>query len=119
MRPLAILFATAHIVGSAVAAYLLFFIATVPFENSEPGDGEWESAFISIGIALLALAIVTGVGLARRRKWALGSLALHLAVGLTFVWWALGVSDHSDEKLLLFATAVEAAGLFAALFSLE
>jgi hypothetical protein len=117
VRPLAVTLAGAHLLGTAFVAFLLFVLPLLPVENTPPEDQARAWPFALVGAALLALA--TGVGVARRRGWAFVPLALHLAVGLTFLRYALGESTHSDERLVLLALVVETPGVFAALLALE
>jgi hypothetical protein len=117
VRPLAVTLAGAHLLGTAFVAFLLFVLPLLPVENTPPEDRAWP--FALVGAALLGLALATGVGVARRRGWAFVPLALHLAVGLAFLRYALGKSSHSDERLVLLALVVETPGVFAALLALE
>ena len=119
MRLLAVTLALAHLAGNAFAAFLLFVLPHLPLENVAPEDEPPAWPFALVGTALLTFGLGVVVGVVRRRAWVFLALAVQLAVGLAFLRYALGESTHSDEKLLLFATAVEASGVFAALLSLD
>jgi hypothetical protein len=110
--------ALGHLAGNAFAAFLLFVLPHLPVENTTP-DQTPAWPFALVGAALLALGVGVFAGVVRRRAWLFLALAAQLAVGLAVLRWALGESTHSDEKLLLFATVVEASGVFAALLSLD
>jgi CelD/BcsL family acetyltransferase involved in cellulose biosynthesis len=107
-----------HLAGNAVTAFLLFVLPHLPVENTTP-DQTPAWPFALVGAALLGSSAAVVAGVVRGRAWVFLALAVQLAVGLAFLRYALGQSDHSDEKLLLFATVVEAAGVFAALLSLD
>jgi hypothetical protein len=83
VKPLAILLGFGHVAGSAVAAFLLLFIATFPFENTD--NSGWIWPFILVGLALLVLALISLVGVVRGRPWSFVSFGLHLLIGLAFV----------------------------------
>jgi hypothetical protein len=119
VRLLAVTLALAHLAGNAFAAFLLFVLPHLPLENVAADDEPPAWSFALVGTALLTLGLGIVLGVVRRRAWVSLALAVQFAVGLAFLGYALGQSTHSDEKLLVFATVVEASGVFAALLSLD
>jgi hypothetical protein len=117
VRPLAVTLALVHLAGNAFAAFLLFVLPHLPVENTPSGQTPaWPFALVGAGLLTFGAGVFAGV--VRGRAWVFLALAAQLAVGLAFLRYAVGESTHSDEKLLLFATMVEACGVFAALLSL-
>jgi ABC-type transport system involved in cytochrome c biogenesis permease subunit len=110
MRPLSILLALAHTVGCAVAAFLMHFIATFPWENRDlvRPDG-W---LVPAAALLLVLAVATLAAVVCSRRTAAGRLfAAQATLAGGVLAFALSHSDHSDGRLIVFALAVEVAGL--------
>jgi hypothetical protein len=107
-----------HLAGNAFTAFLLFVLPHLPVENTTP-DQTPDWPFALVGAALLASSAAVVTGVVRGRGWVFLALAVQLAIALGFLRYAVGESVHSDEKLLLFATVVEAAGVFAALLSVD
>jgi quinol-cytochrome oxidoreductase complex cytochrome b subunit len=95
------------VVLCAVAAFLMFFIATFPFENQSPERAAADDWLIGAApvILILALAIV-GAVIARRAALAAVALVAQFAVAAVVVAYALRESDHSDGRLVLYAMAV-------------
>jgi hypothetical protein len=118
MRPLSVLLGLAYLAGNAVFAFLMVFFATFPFENQSPEDVGKDDWLIGVAVLLFALGLVTALAILLRRA-ALAVLAYVAAAGLGvgLLVWAVGVSEHSDGKLLLWGTVIELAGLAALTFT--
>ena len=115
---MAVTLALVNLAGHAFAAVLLFVLPHLPVEN-EPPDQTPAWPFALVGAALLISAVGLFLGVLRHSAWVFPALAVQLAVGLAVMRYTLGESTHSDQKLLLLATVVEAAGVVAALLSLD
>jgi quinol-cytochrome oxidoreductase complex cytochrome b subunit len=107
MRALALAAAALHVVLCAVAAFLMWFAATFPFENQSPERAAADDWLIGVApvVLILALAIV-GAVIARRAALAAVALVAQFAVAAVVAAYALRESDHSDGRLVLYATAV-------------
>jgi hypothetical protein len=107
MRALAITAVALHILLCVVAAFLMFFSATFPFENQSPEEAAADDWLIGAAplIVVLALAIAGGV-VARKVAVATVCLLGQFVVGAVVVGYAVGESDHSDGKLVVYALAV-------------
>jgi Na+/melibiose symporter-like transporter len=114
MRPLSVLLGLAYLAGNAVFALLMVFLATFPFENQSPEDAGKDDWLIGVAVLLLALALVTALAiLLRRVALALIGYVVAAGLGVALLVWAVGESEHSDGKLLLWGTLIELAGLAA------
>jgi hypothetical protein len=107
MRALAITAVALHVLLCVVAAFLMFFSATFPFENQSAEQAAADDWLIGAAplVVVLALAIAGGV---IARKVAVAAIAVvgQFGVGAVVVGYALGESDHSDGKLVVYALAV-------------
>ena len=116
MRLLAVLFASIPVLGSALVGLLLWLIATFPWENQDQGSDPGNAFALLVGATLASLLfaalLLCTVALNRPRE-AIVAFALHAAAAVVMLGVALGESDHSDDKLLGFAAAVELSGLVA------
>jgi hypothetical protein len=115
MRGLALTAVALHVLLCAVAAFLMLFYATFPFENQSPEQAaadDWLIGAVPL-IAILALAIAGGV-IGRKVAVAAVGLVAQFGVGAFVVAYALGESDHSDGKLVLYALAVAVTAVGAA-----
>jgi hypothetical protein len=112
IRPLAVILALAYLVGNAAVAFLLVFFATFPFENQSPEDADKGDWLIGIALVLFVLAMVTTLTiLLSRLRWAVAAYVAAAGSGVALLVWAIGVSEHSDGKLVVWGTAIELAGL--------
>ena len=116
MKALAILLAAACLIGTSLAALLCWFLATGPFENATPDNTRpFYELLLPIAVAFVFAALTLGAVAVDHRKAAVAAFALHVvATGFALVR-ALGVSDHSDGVVVVFALAIEVAGLSAVL----
>ena len=107
MRALAVTAAVLHAALCAIAAFLMFFAATFAFENQSPEQAAADDWLVGVApvIVILAIAIV-GAVIARRAALATIALVAELAVAAVVVAYALRESDHSDGKLVLYASAI-------------
>ena len=114
MRGLALTAVALHVLLCAVAAFLMLFYATFPFENQSPEQAadDWLIGAAPL-IAILALAIAGGV-IGRKVAVAAVGLVAQFGVGAVVVAYALGESDHSDGRLVLYALAVAVTAIGAA-----
>jgi hypothetical protein len=85
----------------------MWFAATFPFENQSPERAAADDWLIGVApvVLILALAIV-GAVIARRAALAAVALVAQFAVAAVVAAYALRESDHSDGRLVLYATAV-------------
>jgi hypothetical protein len=85
----------------------MFFAATFAFENQSPEQAAADDWLVGVApvIVILAIAIV-GAVIARRAALATIALVAELAVAAVVVAYALRESDHSDGKLVLYASAI-------------
>lgn len=61
---------------------------------------------------LFVLALVATLTiLLSRLRWAVAAYVAAAGSGVALLVWALGVSEHSDGKLVVWGTAIELAGL--------
>jgi hypothetical protein len=112
MRQLALLLGIAYLVENTVAAFLMGFIATFPFENQDPDTVTKDDWLILVGFAMFFFALITLLAvIARRRGSAALMFAANSALTLALLSWALEASEHSDEKLILWTLAFELTGL--------
>ena len=115
MRPLALTAAALHVVVSAVAAFLMFFVATFPFENrsvDEPTADDWLIG-AAAAVALLAL-VIGGAVVARSGAVAAVGVTAQLTVGAVVFAYALGESEHGDGVLMLYGLAFAVTAVVAA-----
>lgn len=118
MRALALIFAVAYLLANVGAALLMSFFATFPFENQTPEERAADDWLIGVGILVAALAIVTLIAvILRRQGWATLVFAVNAVLGFALLRWAVGVSDHSDGKLIVWTLAIESTGLGAVALS--
>ena len=112
MRALSLILGVAYLLENVGVALLMTFYATFPFENQSPEDRAAIAWFIPAGLVFAFLALVTLIGLVvRHRGFATAAFGANAAVGLALLMWAVGVSDHSDGKLVAWTLAVELTGL--------
>jgi hypothetical protein len=95
----------------------MIFAATFPFENQSPEEAAKDDWLVGAAIALVALALLAALAVVFRTRWAVASWGVVALAGIALLVWALGVSEHSDGKLLLWGTAVELTGLAAVALS--
>jgi len=120
MRALALILGVAYLVENVGAALLMTFLATFPFENQSPEDKAAARWLIAVGIMLAFLALVTLIALiVRHRRLTAAAFAANAAVALALLKWAVGVSDHSDGKLVAWTLAIELTGLGAVAVALR
>ena len=85
----------------------MFFVATFPFENQSPEEAAGNDWLIGAAAIILLLAIVIGgtviACLVAVAAVASGAQCVVAGIVLTY---ALGESDHSDGRLVLYAVAV-------------
>ena len=82
MRPLALTAATLHVVLCALAALVLLFLATFPWENESPERAEANAMLFAGGLALALLAVVVaGAAVARRPSVGAAAIGGQLVVG--------------------------------------
>jgi len=115
---LAILCAIANLGAIGVAAFLMSFFATFPWENLTPEEQTADDWLVLAAIVLAASAL--GLVLCVVMSWQrLGvvALAVQTVVSLSALAYALEGSSHSDGKLLGFAFAVELAAVGALVLS--
>jgi hypothetical protein len=85
----------------------MYFFATFPFENQSPEAREGDDWLIGAAAVILLLAVVIGGAVvARRSMVAAIATAAQFVVAAVVLTFALGQSDHSDGKLLLYAAGV-------------
>jgi hypothetical protein len=113
MRTFSAVLALAYFAGHAIMAFLLVFWATFPFENQSPEEAAGDDWLIGVGLGVFILGLVVALAIMFRSRWAVVAYAVALAAGGVLLFWALTVSEHSDGKLVLLGTAVEAIGLVA------
>lgn len=107
MRALGLIAVAVHLVLCVVAAFLIYFVATFPFENEPPEMREASDWLIGAAAIILLLAVViAGAVIARRAAVAAIATAAQFVVAAVVLTFALGQSDHSDGKLLLYAAGV-------------
>lgn len=118
MRAFALALAVAYFLANLGAALFMYFLAAFPFENQSPEDQAADDWMIGVGIlvALLALVVLIAVVL-RRQGWATIVYAPSAVIGFALLKWAVGVSDHSDGKLIVWVVAIQATGLGAVVLS--
>ena len=106
MRPLALTAAALHVVVSAVAAFLMSFVATFPFENRSVDEATADDWLIGAAAAVALLALVIG-GAVVARSGAVAAIGVtaQLTVGAVVFVYALGESEHSDGVLVLYGLA--------------
>jgi hypothetical protein len=98
----------------AVAAFLMFFVATFPFENQSTERAAADDWLIGAAPIIVALAIaIVGAVIARRVAVAAFASLAQLALGAIVVAYALHESDHSDSSLMLYALAFAASAVAA------
>ena len=111
-RSAALLLAIVYLVSNTLAALLMVFFATFPFENQPRDERAARHWLIGAAVVMTVLALVILVAVVARRVWLSAlAFALNFAVALVLLHWALGQSDHSDDKLLLSGFVVELMGL--------
>jgi hypothetical protein len=122
MKPgklLALTFAMVPMIGSALVVLLLWFLATFPFENSEPATASETltiGLLIATAVAALVAAVLVIIFLAGDRdRAAIGAFGAHATAALVLLAWAISVSEHSDGRVFAFALACEACGVLAVL----
>lgn len=95
-----------------VAAFLMYAIATFPFENQPPEAHAASDWLVGATVVILLLAIVIGVAvIARRPAMAAIATAAQFVVAAIVLTYALRESDHSDGTLLLYAAVVAVTAL--------
>jgi hypothetical protein len=114
VRALALLFATMQLLATGIAAFVMWFVATFPWENQPPDAGEARMFLMGAAatIFVLAMAIVVAVAL-NRPLWATTAFAFHAIAAVVILAWALEGSDHSDGKLVGFTLSIELCALAA------
>jgi hypothetical protein len=117
MRALSVLVALAWLAAHAVSGFLIVFWATFPFENQSPEEAANDDWLIGVAVALFGLALLATLALVFRPRWSVAAYGLTALAGIALLVWALGVSEHSDGKLLLWGAAVEGTGLAAVALS--
>jgi hypothetical protein len=112
VRALGLVAAALHVVLCVVAAFLIYFIATFPFENQPPEAHAASDWLIGAAVVIVLLAIVIGGAvIARRAVMAASATAAQFVVAAIVLTYALGESDHSDGTLLLYAAVVAVTAL--------
>jgi len=120
-KALAVVLALVPALGAAAVAYLLWFIWSFPWENSEPHTAADRRGFAVLLVAtfaalLLAVVVVYFVARSRLRPAALAFVP-HAVIALGLLVWALGASEHSDGRVAAFAIGCELCGVTAVLLS--
>jgi hypothetical protein len=116
VRAFALIAAALHVMVVAVVALPIAFFSYFPWENQTPEDAAAADLLLVAAPLMLGLATAFAVALFARRVpfgVALALLATEYAVDAGVLVYALGVSVHSDGKLLLAALAVAAPGAVA------
>jgi quinol-cytochrome oxidoreductase complex cytochrome b subunit len=106
VRALALTAAALHLVLCAVAAFIMFFVATFPFENQSSERAAANDWLLggALVIVILAIAIAGAVIASQAGMAAIAALA-QFAAGAVVVAYALRESDHSDGRLVLYGLA--------------
>src|SRR5437773_2101861 len=108
MRALALTLAVTYLLANAGAALLMSFLATFPFENQTPEQQAGDDWMIGVGIVAAFLALITLIAVVRERQgWARLVFAANAVLGFALLRWAVGVSDRSDGKLVVWFLAIE------------
>ena len=111
MRPLALALALAYLVENVVAAYVLVFVVTFPFENASADQGNQDWPF-AVGAVLIFLALFTLIAvIVRHRVWATVTFIANVALALALLGWAVGQTSNSDGALVAWTLAIELTGL--------
>jgi uncharacterized membrane protein len=75
VRALGLIAAALHLVLCAVAAFLMFFVATFPFENQTREEAAADNWLIGAAAIMLLLAVVIGGAVIARRA-GVGAIAM-------------------------------------------
>ena len=114
MRALAILLAVANVVAIGFVAWLMWFVALFPWENTTPEErtaNDWMvpvAVVLALSAAGLLLCVVMGW-----QGWAVSALVLQTAISIGVLAFALDASDHSDGTLVAAALGIEFAAVVA------
>jgi len=107
VRALGLIAAALHAVLCAFAAFFMFFVATFPFENQTPEEAAADNWLVPVAAILLVFAVlIGGAVIARRSAAAVVATAAQFLIAAIVLTYALGKSDASDGKLLLYALVV-------------
>jgi hypothetical protein len=108
-------------VGSVLIGLFLWFAWAFPWENVDPhwvADRSTFSLLVGATAAAFLLAAVLVYAVARDRRWLPAvAFVLHASVALALLAWGLSLSDHGDDKIIIFAVACETPGLLAVILS--
>lgn len=114
MKALAILCALANLGGVGFAAFLTWFVAVFPWENTTPEERAADDWLVPVAVVLAGSAVGLLVSVAMSwQRWALAALALQTIVSLVVLSYALEGSSHSDGRLLGAAAVIELAAVSA------
>jgi hypothetical protein len=103
----------AYLTGHLITAFLLYFLATFPFENQSPEEAANDDWLIGVAVGVVVVGLVPTFGIVFLRRWAVAAYAAAVVAGGALLAWALTVSEHSDGKLLLWGAGIELTGLAA------
>jgi hypothetical protein len=116
MRGWALVAAALHTTIIGVMAFLMWFVATFPWENQSPEDAAADDWLVGAAPLMVGLAIAFAVAILVLRvpvAVAIGFVTAEFAVDAVVLRYALDNSDHSDGRLLLVALAAAVTGLVA------
>ena len=108
MKALAVLCAIANVAAIGFVAWLMWFIASFPWENSEDPTGDDWLIPVALVLATTAAMLLFFV-VVNRPVWAMGVLVLQTVISLGLLSYALDGSSHSDGKLVAVAVGIELA----------
>jgi hypothetical protein len=114
VRALSLTSAVVHVALVAVAAFLMWFFAVFPFENQSAERAAADDWLLGAAPLIAVLAIAAGAAtFARKARLVAAALTAEFAVGAVVLAYALGESDHSDGRLMLWALAIAGTGAMA------
>ena len=112
MKVLAFLLALTFVVQTFLANLFVWFLNTFTFENqTAQTTSDFWGLLLPASLALVFAFLVLGAVALSRWRLALGAYALHVASGALLFARGVGISDHSDGLLIVFALAIELTGL--------
>lgn len=91
MRRLTVIASLVFPLGALFALLVTVFLATFPWENVEPGEGDLTSALVVATVGIAPAALIP-VAIWRRAIGA--AVALFIVGAATYVWWALLIARH-------------------------
>ncbi len=114
MKALAILCALANLVAIGFVAFMMWFVALFPWENTTPEERTANDWLVPAAVVLAAsaAALLLAVTLSWP-GWAALALGLQTTLSLGVLAYALEASDHSDGKLVAIALGIELAAVTA------